>query len=613
MSKDIKPLPTDKIKELPLDQRIEALEYAIRYHNKKYFIDNKVEIDDPEFDKLTIELKKLKPDSPVLYEITGDIGEITHPRPMLSLDKVYTYQDLKKWAKDTGDIRFIVEPKYDGMAARYKNGTLTTRGNGIVGEDISKRLKDLNVIGELPNDPDNSTYGEVIIPLSYFNNNLAGAYKNPRNAVVGIIKSKKISSAGIKAIIEKAVHFVVYDKAKSKVYTLEEILDEDKWEEILEDTLQADYPLDGIVIKVVDLKIREKLGTTEHHHKWEIAYKMPAERKWTKVVDIKDQVGRMGRITSVAVIKPINLSGATVTNVTLHNPEYIINSGIGIGSDVEVTRSGEVIPFITKVSNPDGTEPYKLPSNCPICNMPVKKEGKYLTCTNKDCPARLSLSIEYFFKTLGVEELGEKTVHRFINTFGLRSIIDFYNLDYKKLSELEGFGSKSAQNIIDNINSSLNGTITPSKLLQALGIKDIGPAGSKWIIGHYGFDDLKDLKEEDLLAVKGLGEVKTRHFLEDIKSKWWIIEALRSKGLRFKNDRISNRLQGKIFCITGSFEGYTRYQIIKLIEENGGVYKSSVTKDTNYLIVGENPGGKLTKTTDGSTVALTLNEFLLKL
>lgn len=596
-------------REVNESDQITELEKAVRYHNKKYFIDNDPQISDEEFDHLFEKLRKLKPDSPALYEIVGEIGDVTHPEPMLSIDKKYTYEDIKEWVKDINDDTYIVEPKYDGMAARYQNGTLATRGNGIKGEDISARLDKLNVIGHLPTDPKQWIYGEVIIPLSYFDKHLSETYKNPRNAVVGIIKSKAVKPAGIKALLDGGVHFVIYDQSKSKRVSKGDLLDQNKWEEILEEIIRVDYPLDGIVIKASDPKIRQQSGTTQHHNKWQIAYKMPAERKWTKVTKIKHQVGRTGRITSVAVVDPVELSGATVTNITLHNYDYAKSSGIKIGSKVEVTRSGEVIPFITAVDNnshnkgnssknSSSTKKYSeniFPTKCPICDTKLVESGKYLECPNKKCPARLAQFYEYFFKTLQVEELGAKTIERFINEFKITKIIDFYNLKPEQIAPLDGYGQKSAQKIVANIQNTLNKEITEYQLLQALGIKDIGPAGSKWILNHYDFNELNQLKTDDLLQIKGLGEKKAQNFIDQIKEKWQIIDQLNKKGLKFKKENKKDTLKGKTFAITGSFDNYSREEIISLIEQNSGEYKSSITKNIDYLITGTNPGSKITK------------------
>ena len=589
--------------------KIEQLEKIIHHHNKKYFIDNDPEISDVEFDELTQRLKKLKPESPVLYELVGEIGDVVHPKPMLSIDKKYSYDDVKKWIEDVGDTNFIVEPKYDGMAARYQGGVLSTRGDGNKGEDISLRLDKLNIIGTLPKDNNVSAFGEVIIPVSYFESHLKDAYKNSRNGVVGIVKSKNVKPEGIKALMDGGVHFVIYDQVKSKTLTKDKLLNEDEWESILEETLQTDYPLDGIVIKVADTKIREELGSTGHHDKWVIAYKLPAERKWSTVTEIKDQVGRTGRVTSVAVIKPVDLSGATVTNITLHNFEFVKSSKIGIGSKVEVTRSGEVIPFITKVEQ--ANKPYKLPTECPVCKNKLKINGKYLECVNPDCPARRALSFEYFFKTLDVEELGLKTIERFINEFKLENIINFYDLKESQIAPLDGFGEKSAKNVVTNIHATMEENITASQLLQALGIKEIGPATSKWIIDHYGFDKIPSLTEEDLLNVDGMGPVKAKHFVENIKEKWWIVTELQKRGLKLKRLQKNNKLNSMSFCITGTLDKYTRDELKDLIELNGGEYKASITKDLTYLIAGENAGSKLEKARENGVKILTEKEFIL--
>ena len=607
------PTTIEEIEALPEEYKIAALEKAIQYHNKKYFIDNNIEIPDEEFDQLTEMLKKLKPDSPALYELVGEIGEIAHPVPMLSLDKKYTYEDIKKWVTDIGDDKYVIEPKYDGMAARYQAGTLATRGNGFMGEDISDRLKYLNVKGKLPagGSIGSSAYGEVIIPNSYFAENLSVTYKNPRNAVVGIVKAKSIKPEGIKALRDGGVHFVLHDQAKKITATKEDLLNEEQWETILETMFQEDYPLDGIVIKATNDEIKRTLGATQHHDKWQVAYKSPAERKWSVVRDINDQVGRTGRITSVAIIDPIQLSGATVTNVTLHNYDYIKTSKIGIGSKVEVCRSGEVIPFITKVI--PAKTPHKLRKACHICETALVETGKYTECPNKNCPARKSQSFEYFFKVLGVEELGLKTIQRFINEFKVDSIDDFYKLKPEQIAKLDGFGEKSGDKITKNIAAILNENIKPEQLIQALGIKETGPATSRWIVNHFGFDNLAKLTPEDLADVKGVGEIKAKHFVGDLRAKWPIVEKLQKLSLKFKKEQTTNKLNGATFAITGKKEQYSRDELIKLINKNGGEYKPSITKDLDYLISGDDAGSKLEKAEKLEVKVITESEFLKKI
>ncbi len=605
---DLLKLSIKDIVKLPKNDQINILEKLIHYHNVKYFIENNPVISDEEFDELTRLLKKLKPDSPVLFEIVGEIGNVIHPEPMLSIDKKFTYEEIRKWIEETNDTSYIVEPKYDGMAARYQNGILSTRGNGYIGENISDRLPYLTIKGTLPKNPNVSVYGEVVIPLSYFDKYLYKEYKNPRNAVVGIMKAKKIKPTGIKALLDGAIHFVIYDQNFAETVKKKDLLDEETWESILEEVLRVDYPLDGVVIKVKDKKLREKLGYTQHHARWQIAYKMPAERKWTKVKAIIASVGRTGRVTNIAVIKPVELSGATITNVTLHNYDFVIKSRIGIGSKVQVTRSGEVIPFITAVK--PAKKPYKPPTRCPICNTRLTIEGKYLVCPNKNCPARLAQSIEYFFKSLGAEWLGIKTIETLMSNLKLKNVIDFYNIKKSDIAKIPGFGEKSAKNIINSIKNTLKSTVTPYQLLQALGIKYIGPAASRWIINNYGFENLPKLKIEDLTKIKGIGPEKAEKFVKEIKEKWWIVEELKKRGLHFKKSKKTSKLKGLKFCITGKKGDLSREELIELINQNGGEYKSNVTKDLDYLIAGENAGSKIQKAKKYKVKIISEKDFL---
>ena len=607
--KELIDLPIEGIKNYSRDEQIFILEKLVKYHNQRYFLDNDTVISDEDFDKLTILLKKLNPLSSALYEIVGDIGDVTHPYPLLSIDKVFSFEEVVKWLNDVNDSLYLVEPKYDGMRAIYRKDTkiLATRGNGRVGENISERFKYLNIIGDIDK-AGNFVEGEIVIPQDYFDTNLSKVYKNSRNAVVGIIKSKTITAEGIKALNDGGVHFVIYDQVYAQKVNTKTLLNKERFEEILENTFHSIYPLDGVVIKATSEKIKQNLGATAHHQRWQIAYKIPGMRKWTKIVGITNQVGRTGRITAVAHIKPINLSGATIKNVTLHNFDYIKKEKIGIGADVEVIRSGEVIPFITNVK--PATKVYLAPKLCPECGAKTKFSGKYLECTNPRCSAKIWQEVEYFFKTLGVEELGEKTVKRFIKEFNFTNILDFYNLTTDQIQTLEGFKQKSADKIVFNIKNTLNKTITPVQLLNALGIREVGRSTAILILNEYGFNKLTKITVEDLLKIKGIGPQIANSFVTQIKQKWPIINALIDKGLTFKQTKTSLKLSGLSFCVTGKKQKYSREELIKIIIENGGEYKSSVTKDLNYLIAGEEAGSKLQKAIELEVKVINEDEFL---
>lgn len=606
---EIQNLTPKDVKRLSKEDQTLVLEKLVKHHNELYFLQNTTVISDPDFDELVEMLKKLKPSSKFLYEIVGDIGNVEHPYPLLSIDKKYSHEDVVKWLNDTADEIYRVEPKYDGMRAIYdkKNRIMATRGNGKVGEDISERFKHLNIIGNLEKTGDFAE-GEIVIPNDYFDKNLAQTYKNSRNAAVGIIKAKQITEEGIKALQDGGIHLVLYDQKLSKIYTKGQLEEKESWESILEEVFYTNYPIDGLVIKATNENIKQNLGATAHHERWQIAYKVPGERKWSKVVGITDQVGRTGRITSVAHIEPIKLSGAKVQNITLHNFDYITKSGIGIGSKVEVIRSGEVIPYITHV-DPSKT-PHKAPETCPVCAGKVAESGKYLECTNVVCPAKVSQSIEHYFKSLGVEELGAKTIEKFIKEFKLKGITDFYHLNQEKIAELEGFGEKSAIKITNNVKNTLEETVTPSQLLRALGIKEVGGSVANWIINEFGFENLNKITEQDLQNIKGVGPNIAASFIKEIDEKWKIVEHLKKLGLKFKQEKTTEKLNGLSFCITGKKEQYSRDELIKMVEANGGEYKSSVTKDLNYLVAGEDAGSKLQKATDLSVKIITEQELL---
>lgn len=595
----------EDIKQLNNESQVKALELQINYHNELYFIQNTTEISDTEFDQLVELLKELDPNNPVLFELVGDVGRVTHSTPMLSIEKKYNHKDVIDWANKIESAQeFIIQPKYDGMAARYSNNILATRGNGVVGEDITHRLKDLKIIGKL--EPESE--GEILIPNIYFEKNLKDTYKNPRNATVGIIKSKKVKDKALQALQDKGVHFVIYSSNKSIIVNKAELNNLETFESLVEEIFISDYLLDGVVIKVADKNVRNQLGYTAHHHKWQIAYKINKDVKKTKIINIIDSVGRTGRITSVAQLDPVDLSGATITNVTLHNLDYMTKLGIGIGSIVEITRAGEVIPYITRTIS--ATHNYEPPKTCPSCSSELEKSQKYLQCVNPDCPAKLALSFEYFFKTLDVKELGNITIAKLMDELGIKQIIDFYKIKSEDISKIDGFGERSAELIVTNIQNTLNEQITPVDLLAAIGIESLGKPTAKKILNRYSISDLENLTLNNLIEIDGFAEKKAQIIINGIKEKYIIIAQLLQNNLKFKVNKENSTIRNKSFAITGKKQRYSREELIELIEHNGGDYKKSITNDLDYLIAGDNAGSKLNEAKQKGISIISEAQFL---
>jgi DNA ligase (NAD+) len=617
---------------------IERLESEIRRHNKLYFEKNKPEISDSEFDRLVEKLKKLKPDSPVLSEIPSEgtareFKKVRHTSEMLSLDKCYNDDDLFDWASKfpaptkplpqgnlgliyTPEAHVIVMPKIDGLATelRYdEKGNLkfaVTRGDGVTGDDITANAKMIvDIPHKIPRGPV-EIRGEIYMRLSVFKK-YKEEFANPRNLAAGGVKQKDprktkeyaLSFFGydlrglsletehekFKKIESFGIPTVEYKKVKKDNESLREA-----YEYFLKKRDKHDYETDGVVYRVDSIAEQERLGVTAHHPRYAIAYKFQDDSGTTTLKDVEWSVARTRIITPVGIVEPVQLSGATVTHVTLHNYGLMMGLGLRKGSKVVMTRRGGVIPKLESVAEAGRGEKFAAPEKCPSCGEPTEIRDDFLYCTNKHgCRAAKMQELEHFIKVIEVDGFGEKLIEKLYDNGFVLDPADFYTLKKDDLLELERMGEVLATKLIGHIQEKKE--LTLEAFLRSLGIRELAKHASKLLAKTYGtLERLKAASEEELSAVHTIGPVIAKEVVEGLAKKKALIQKLLKKVSLIEGDAApaakTGPLSGKKFLFTGSLLAMERGEAEKLVEEKGGEIASGVTKDLDYLVVGDGGG-----------------------
>lgn len=637
-----------------MKQRYDELIALIEKANYEYYTIDNPTITDRDYDNMMSELLDIedkypelrRPDSPtqkVGGEIISEFKKVQHKIPMFSIADVFNESEIvafdERVRKEFPNPNYVCELKIDGLAVSliYENGifkSAATRGNGTIGEDITHNVKTIKSIPLRLNKPETiEVRGEIYMPKKSFNKlneqrekNGEPIFQNPRNAAAGsirqldssIAKSRNLDAflyhvpattkkTHYEALMElKELGFVVNPHIRL-VHNISEIIDYiEEWTAKRE---ELPYEIDGIVIKVNDIHMQKELGNTAKYPKWVIAYKFPAEEVKSKLTDIVCTVGRTGQITPNAVFDPIKVMGSTIRRATLHNEKYIQDKDLRIGDTILVHKAGDVIPEVVgPVLSERKTELpiYHMPETCPICGtklIPTESQID-LRCPNDNCPARNIESLIHYSdrKAMNIEGLGERIIEDFYNMHIINNIIDIYNLKDKKeeLIELEGFGDKSVNNLLDNIENSKKESL--EKLLYAIGIKGIGEKNAKILAKkYYTLEKLMSATEEELQSIPDIGPILAHNiiiFFNDSDNQK-LIEDLKAIGMNTTYlgavTKENENFLGKRFVVTGTLEKYTRDEIQSLIEENGGLWSSSVTKNTAAVIVGSNPGSKYEK------------------
>jgi len=648
--------------------RIAELTALLNEANHRYYVLDDPTMPDFEYDRLLRELEELEaahpellsPDSPtqrVGGQALSKFEKYTHPVPLMSLQDVFSPEELREFLEKTlesyPDTFFSVEPKIDGLsvALEYVDGLFVrgaTRGDGNVGEDVTENLKTIRSIPmRLEGAPARLIVrGEVFMPKRSFEalNERQEAegkalFANPRNAAAGSLRQldpKIAASRGLDIYIfnvqlADGVEFATHAQSlqflrdlKFKVIPSASLQDADaivsKIMDINESRGELTCDIDGAVVKVDSLSQREAMGTTAKCPKWAVAYKYPPEIKPTVVEDIVVQVGRTGVLTPKAVVRPVRLAGTTVTNATLHNQDFITERDIRIGDTVQIRKAGEIIPEILEVDiskRPEGTVPYYLPRECPICGAKTERdpEGVFLRCTGAECPAQLSRNIAHFVSrdAMDIEGLGSSIVEALIQKELIKSPADIYYLTLDEMKSLWQKGDINAKKLLAAIEASKEQDV--SRLIYALGIRQVGAKTGKVLASNFGsLDALMAASAEELTEVPDVGEVTAQSIAD-----WFaqpqsrsMIEKLRSAGVNFESKRIitDSRFAGMTFVLTGALTKFTRDEATEKIELFGGKASGSVSKKTTYVVVGENAGSKERKARDLGIPILSEDDFL---
>ncbi len=668
-----------------LAEEIRKLSDLLSLYQNEYYIKNKPLVSDLEYDRLFDRLLALEkenpelvlPDSPsvrVGSDLSNDIPEVAHTIPVLSLDKGYTVENIKEWMDKTVlragcPLSFVVEEKIDGVSIvlYYQNGVLNlaaTRGNGSVGNDITANVRTIKSVPlRLTEAVDIVVRGEIFLPPAEFkklNSKLEVPFANPRNLTSGTLRRKRsidvasipldifiyegFSDTGELDHVEilrylKKLGFKVSDKigvfSESSDY-LSDIPAEwfkgkfDSLSVYVENQISArkdlSYEIDGLVIKVNETAVREALGFTGHHPRWAIAYKFESPEGITIIRGIDIQVGRTGRITPMARVEAVLIGGSTISNVTLHNQDYINLLELAIGDTVTVSKRGDVIPAVERVidKNEEGNSIWQIPSECPSCGVPLVIKGAHHFCVNTDCPAQIKGRIFFFLgrDQMDIDSFGPETAEFLINQGHIKGIADIYNFDYNKLEGATGFGLKKIALLSGGVVKSIGQPY--HRVLASLGIPEVGKKVAELLIdtGYRDVDDLiqiaADRDVEKLKAIKGIGERIAETIVDEFSSPsvMKLIDDLKNSGLNFREeageeDSFVQVFDGQTWCITGSFENFKPRSLAgDEIKKRGGRTTASVTGKTTHLLAGESAGSKLAKAESLGTTVVTEKIFM---
>lgn len=645
--------------------RIAELREQIEYHSKRYYDEDAPEIEDDEFDALTRELKELEEQYPHLItpdsytqRVHGRVSHlfepVAHEVPLGSLQDVFSFEEImdfdRRVRETIANPRYVVEPKIDGLsiAIEYRDGRFyrgATRGDGLVGEDVSDNLRQIaDIPQKLTADvPRLIVRGEVYMPRESFaalvrqqEENGEKTFKNPRNSAAGTLRQKDSS-----VVAERNLSLFVFNMqlidgeslsshADSLVrikelgfpvipfYCVTESVDEaiDFVREIGNKRTGLPFDIDGAVVKVDNFTDRETLGTTSKFPKWAVAYKYPPEEKETILRDVEVNVGRTGVLTPTGVFDSVTLAGTTVSRATLHNQNFIDEKQLAIGDTVVMRKAGDIIPEVVRVAARGGAKPYRLPTHCPSCGMPVIREEDEadLRCVNPDCPAQRLRNLIHFTSkdAMDIDGLGPAVLELLVREGRIAHAYDLYSLTKEDIADLEGLGAKSADNLLMAIAKSKDNDLY--RIIYGLGIRHIGEKAAKLLAQRFGnMDAILAASFEDVASIDGFGEVMAHSVVSffEMEPSCELVDRLARAGVNMfsKTVRQDDRFAGKTFVLTGILPSLSRSEASALIEQYGGKTSGSVSKKTDFVLAGEEAGSKLTKAQQLGVVILTEEQF----
>ncbi|EMA29000.1 NAD-dependent DNA ligase LigA [Haloarcula japonica] len=661
--------PVEDVDAETAREQADQLREAIRYHDYRYYVENDPVIGDRAYDALFARLQTLEsafdldtdgsPTQRVGGEPLDELPDVEHVARMGSIDQGGEEADVREFDErvrnglDTDDVQYFCEPKFDGLSVEvvYEDGIYqraATRGDGEVGEDVTENVRTIaSVPQRLRGDyPDFlAVRGEVYIPrdaFTAFNRERVergeDPFANPRNAAAGTLRqldpsvtAERPLSVFFFGVLDASVSFESHSEMHERfpewglrvcdrtavVNDIDAAIDYRNDQQQARDDL--DYEIDGVVIKVDDMDACDELGSTSRAPRWAFAYKFPARKEETTVRDIVVQVGRTGRLTPVALMDPVEVGGVTVSRASLHNPSLIADLGVDVGDRVRIKRAGDVIPDVVEVLDDDGDGHFEFPETCPACDSPVERDGPMAFCTGGlTCPAQRERSVEHYASrdALDIEGVGEKAVQQLLGADLVSDPADLYDLTVEDLTDLEGWGETSARNLVEGMDGAREPPL--ADFLVALGIPEVGTVTARNLAQEFGtFEAILDAADDGdtdaFEAVPDVGPTVARS----------IVEFFEGEGNRAVIDRLleyvepqaaeetgGDALAGQTFVFTGSLDGYTRSDAQELVERHGGSATSSVSGNTDYLVLGDNPGQrKQDDAAENDVTTLTEAEF----
>lgn len=646
--------------------RIDELVEKLNYHAHLYYVEDRNEISDYDYDMLQQELRELegkypqfvRKDSPtqrVGGEAISIFEKVEHTVQMGSLQDVFSFEQVRSFVdtvrQTVDDPKFVVEPKIDGLSVslEYHDGEFvigSTRGDGFIGENVTENLKTVNSIPlSIPEKlPLIEVRGETYMPKNVFlklikqqEENGEQTFKNPRNAAAGSLRQKNPKIAAKRKLDifvfnvqriegkELTSHKQSLDYLKELgfktipdyrlVNTADEIIE--RINEIGEKRFELPYDIDGVVVKVDDFAQREILGATAKVPKWAVAYKFPPEEKTSKLLDIELNVGRTGAVTPVAVFEPVFLAGTSVSRATLHNQDFINEKNISVGDIIKVRKAGDIIPEVLGAVEKHSEGAYTLPENCPDCGTKlVKSEDEAaVRCPNVECPSQIFRSIVHFASkgAMNIDGLGPQIVKTLLDNKLISSVADLYALTADKLLELENFKEKSVSNLLNAIENSKSNSL--DRLVFGLGIRNIGQTSAKLLCEKFGdLDNIINASAEEIAEIDGFGEIMAQSVCRAFHEEHMLalVKRLEECGLNTKYEKIQqdSRFENMTFVLTGTLPTLKRSETKELIERFGGKASGSVSKKTTYVLAGEEAGSKLDKAQQLGIEIITEDQFL---
>ena len=651
--------------------RVEELVPLLKYYTQMYFDDKQV-VSDYEYDMLMKELKGIEKEFPDLIRedsptqrvgasIKKGFEKVTHEVPLQSLQDVFSFDEVREFdermqkaAKENNkELKYVVETKIDGLSAalEYKNGIFVrgaTRGNGTVGEDVTENLKTIKTIPQKLKEPiDIIVRGEVFIGKEEFEKlnsdrlmDEEEQFANARNAAAGSLRQldSKITAKRPLDIyifnvqksdsIKFTSHYETLKYLEKLGFNVNPVkvfcnnIDEaiKAIEKIGRDREKLSFGIDGAVVKVDDLELREEIGTTYKTPKWAVAYKYPPEKKETKLLDIVCQVGRTGAITPMAILEPVVVAGSKISKTTLHNEDFIRQKDIRIGDTVVIQKAGDVIPEVVEVKKRKRTgeeKKFEMPTTCPVCGaQTVREVGEAAWyCNGVECPAKLYRGIIHFAskEAMDIVGLGDVIIEEFINRGLISNITDLYKLTLEDVASLKKNGKKFAQKLIDSIEASKHRDLY--RLINALGIRHVGVKTAKLLAKTYGsMDKLMEASYESLCMREEIGKIIAKAVYDFFREEQTIdlINKLKSYGVNMEeevDEEVDDRFAGQTFVLTGTLEKYSRDEASEIIEKYGGKTSGTVSKKTTYVLAGEAAGSKLTKAQNLGIKIISEQEF----